>query len=82
MDSRTEGGMSTQGLHIEIKNLSTDDKLDLIEALWRSIAPEHLQAQPFDRNDLDELEGRAQRLRAAPASGVRLEDLDDFLNEP
>ena len=72
--------MSAADLHGEISDLSTQDKLELIEALWRSIAPEDLQAEPFDSDELGELEARAQRLRDNPTSGVPLTDLDDYLN--
>jgi len=72
--------MSAADLHVEISELSTRDKLELIEALWSSIMPDELQAEPFDSDELGELEARAQRLRDNPTSGLPLTGLDDYLN--
>ncbi len=72
--------MSAADLHGEIRDLSTRETPELIEALWSSIKPDELQAEPFDSDELGELEARAQRLRGDPKSGLPLTDLDDYLN--
>lgn len=71
--------MSVADIQSEIEALSPDEKLRLIEALWDSISSEALASAPLTSDELDELDRRVAEYRDDPATGIALEDLDEFL---
>ena len=71
--------MSVAGLHNEINGLTTNDKLQLIEALWNSLSSDELAATPLSVSELKELDRRVARYDRDPASGIPLQDLDAYL---
>jgi putative addiction module component (TIGR02574 family) len=68
------------------KSLSVDERLDLIDKLWLSIATDaergdaHASAaldlnRPLEPEVLTELKRRVEELKRNPSSGIRWEDL-------
>jgi len=71
--------MSVADLHNEIKVLSPEEKLRLIEVLWDSISSEALASAPLTSDEIDELDRRVAEYHDDPTTGIALEDLDEFL---
>jgi len=58
----------------EIANLSTPEKILLVEDLWDTIAAE-VSEMPIPRSHAEELERRLERHRANPGNLLSLEEL-------
>ena len=56
----------------EISEMSAEDRLDLIEALWDSLAPEDVPVPDWHKRILEERLAEHER---DPADGISLEDL-------